>query len=89
MHDFGDGNLVFSASDLANASECLWAQVRRIDRALGFDIEVPKDEDAMLVRAGSLGDVHEARKLAEFKRQFPGGVAEVVHCASWVKGYFK
>ena len=77
MHDFGDGILVFSASDLANASECLWAQVRRIDRALGFAIEVPKDEDSMLVRAGSLGDVHEARKLAEFKRQFQGGVAEI------------
>ena len=77
MHDFGDGNLVFSASDLANASECLWAQVRRIDRALGYAIEVPKDEDSMLVRAGSLGDAHEARKLAEFKIQFQDGVAEI------------
>jgi len=77
MHDFGDGNLVFSASDLANASECLWAQVRRIDRALGFAIEVPKDEDSMLVRAGALGNAHEARKLAEFKSQFQGGVAEI------------
>jgi uncharacterized protein len=67
MQDFGGGKLVFSASDLANASECLWAQVRRIDKALGFDIQVPKDDDAMLVRAGSLGDRHEANKLSEFK----------------------
>lgn len=77
MQDFGSGNLVFSASDLANASECLWAQVRRIDRALGFDLDVPRDNDLMLVRAGSLGDAHEARKLAEFKHRFKDGVAEI------------
>ena len=77
MQDFGDGILVFSASDLANASECLWAQVRRIDRALGYAIEVPKDKGAMLARAGALGGAHEARKLAEFKIQFQDGVAEI------------
>ena len=77
MQDFGGGNLVFSASDLANASECLWAQVRRIDRALGYAIEVPKDKGAMLARAGALGGAHEARKLAEFKIQFQDGVAEI------------
>jgi uncharacterized protein len=77
MQDFGGGKLVFSASDLANASECLWAQVRRIDKALGFDIQVPKDDDAMLVRAGSLGDRHEAKKLSEFKIKYESGVAEI------------
>jgi uncharacterized protein len=77
MQNFDNGKLVFSASDLANASECLWAQVRRIDKALGFDIEVPKDDDAMLERAGQLGNIHEAKKLEEFRSQFGEGVAEI------------
>jgi predicted RecB family nuclease len=77
MQDFGGGKLVFSASDLAVASECMWAQVRRVDKALGHDISVPKDDDAMLVRAGSLGDRHEAEKLKEFKIKFGDGVAEI------------
>ena len=77
MQNYGDGRLVCSASDLANASECLWAQVRRIDRALGFDIEVPKESDVMLVRAGQLGDVHEQKQLAIFKDKFGDGVVEI------------
>ena len=77
MQDFGDGKLVFSASDLANASECLWAQVRRVDKALGFDIEVPKETDSMLQRAGKLGDVHEQKQLERYHKEFSGGVVEI------------
>ncbi len=77
MHNYGDDKLVFSASDLANASECLWAQVRRIDKALGFDIKVPKEDDVMLKRAGKLGDVHEQKQLAHFKAVFGDGVVEI------------
>jgi uncharacterized protein len=77
MQNYGGDKLVFSASDLANASECLWAQVRRIDKALGFDIEVPKDDDVMLKRAGRLGDVHEQKQLAHFKAVFGDGVVEI------------
>jgi predicted RecB family nuclease len=69
--------LVFSASDLSKADECLWAQVRRIDRALGFDVEVPKDMDPMLVRAGSLGDRHELARLAEFRNKHGDDVVEI------------
>jgi uncharacterized protein len=77
MQDYGSGKLVFSASDLAIASECQWAQVRRIDKALGHKITVPKDEDAMLQRAGRLGDLHELRKLEEYRKLFPGAVVEI------------
>jgi predicted RecB family nuclease len=77
MQDYGSGKLVFSASDLAVASECQWAQVRRIDKSLGHDITVPKDEDAMLQRAGRLGDLHELRKLEEYRGKFPGAVVEI------------
>jgi uncharacterized protein len=77
MQDFGDGKLVFSASDLANANECLWAQVRRIDKALGFEIVVPKDNDSMLARAGQLGDVHEQKQLERYREEFGDGVVEI------------
>lgn len=76
MQNIGE-RLVFSASDLSNANECLWAQVRRIDRALGFPIEVPKDNDPMLIRAGKLGDRHELERLAEFRIKHGDGVVEI------------
>ena len=77
MQDFGNGKLVFSASDLAIASECQWAQVRRIDKALGHKITVPKDDDPMLERAGLLGGVHERKQLESYRAQFPGAVVEI------------
>lgn len=77
MQNFGSGKLVFSASDLGVASECEWAQARRIDKALGHDIAVPKDNDPMLVRAGELGGVHELNQLEAYRKQFPGAVVEI------------
>lgn len=77
MQDYGSGKLVFSASDLAVASECQWAQVRRIDKSLGHDIDVPKDDDPMLVRAGELGGIHELKQLEAYRAKFPGAVVEV------------
>ena len=77
MQNYGSGKLAFSASDLAVASECQWAQVRRIDKALGHDVKVPKDNDPMLVRAGELGGVHELKQLEAYRAQFPGAVVEI------------
>lgn len=77
MQRFESGTLVFSATDLAIASECQWAQVRRIDKALGHSITVPEDEDEMLKRAGKLGDVHELKKLEAYRKQLPGAVIEI------------
>lgn len=70
------GHIVISASDLTALSNCEWSLVRRIDQVVGHKVEVLKDEDEMLKRAGKLGFVHEKRQLAEFKVDFPGQVVE-------------
>lgn len=78
MQDYGQGRLVFSASDLTSATECLWASVRKIDKKLGFEIEIPSEvEDGMLVRTGELGNMHEARQLERYKNQFGDQVVEL------------
>lgn len=76
--------LVTSASDLTAASMCEFAFLRRVDAKLGRPVEVPLDDDAMLVRAGSLGDEHEDRVLRELREEFgegalgaSGGVVEI------------
>lgn len=72
-----NGTIIYSASDLSAASDCEWAVVRKLDKMLGHDIEVPVVEDDMLKRAGDLGNVHEERKLANLREDFPGGVVEI------------
>ncbi|MBP6685585.1 MAG: TM0106 family RecB-like putative nuclease, partial [Leucobacter sp.] len=81
--------LVTSASDLTAASMCEFAFLRRVDAKLGRAVDVPLDDDAMLARAGSLGDAHEERVLGELREQFgpgslgaPGGVVEIPRPAS-------
>ena len=76
--------LVTSASDLTAASMCEFAFLRRVDAKFGRTIDVPGDDDAMLARAGSLGDQHEARVLAELRERHgvcavgePGAVVEI------------
>ena len=64
MQDYGNRKLIFSASDLTSATECSWAIVRKIDKKLGFSIEIPSDaDDGMLARTGELGNLHEAKQL--------------------------
>ncbi|MGI8393868.1 TM0106 family RecB-like putative nuclease [Leucobacter sp. W1038] len=85
QHLTGDDlRLVTSASDLTAASTCEFAFLRRVDRRLGRDIEVPDNDDAMLARAAKLGEAHEARVLASYVAEFgsgsagePGGVVEL------------
>ncbi|MEY3406303.1 MAG: hypothetical protein RLZZ556_375 [Actinomycetota bacterium] len=78
MQDYGQGKLVFSASDLTSATECLWAIVRNIDKKLGFEIDLPADDDdGMLIRTGELGNIHEARHLARYKEEFGDQVLEL------------
>lgn len=66
--------LVTSASDLTAASNCEFAFLRRVDAKLGRDVAVAADDDAMLARAGGLGDEHEARVLGELREQYGAGV---------------
>jgi predicted RecB family nuclease len=63
-----DTTVIFSASDLGAAAGCEWALMRKLDSKLGRVDAVPDDGDAMLRRAGALGDEHELRYLENLKR---------------------
>lgn len=82
--DDGGQRLVTSASDLTAASTCEFAFLRKVDQKLGRDTVVPDNDDAMLLRAAELGDVHEARTLERYRAALgagepfaAGGVVEI------------
>ncbi|PRY70619.1 uncharacterized protein B0I08_101756 [Glaciihabitans tibetensis] len=60
--------VVYSASDLTAAAQCEWALMRKLDGKLGRIERAVDDGDAMMARAGKLGDAHELATLEEFKR---------------------
>ncbi|WP_353988233.1 TM0106 family RecB-like putative nuclease [Ruicaihuangia caeni] len=72
-----DGRIITSPSDLTLASNCEFAFLRGIDAKLGRVATVADDDDAMLVRAGALGDQHELNVLAEYRDRFGAGVVEI------------
>ena len=72
-----DGSVVTSASDLKKASECEFAFLRELDVKLGRETLFEPNADAMLERAGRLGDEHERRVLAHYREQFGAGVVEI------------
>jgi predicted RecB family nuclease len=74
MYLLGDA-VVTSASDLKKASECEFAFLRALDAKLGRCEPVPDPEDAMLERAGRLGDRHEELQLEAYLARFGEGVA--------------
>ena len=63
-----DSNVIFSATDLGAAAGCEWALMRKLDGKLGRVPAVPDDGDAMLRRAGTLGDEHELRTLERLRQ---------------------
>lgn len=63
-------DLVFSATDLVEAARCEYAVLRKLDDKLGRGPGLPVVEDDMQKRAAQLGDAHEARVLADYRRQF-------------------
>lgn len=77
-----DGLVIWSASDLAVASECEFGFLRRLDVRAGR-LEDPRfARDAMLERAADLGDVHEGRVLDAYKDEFGDGVVEIARPAN-------
>lgn len=58
--------VIWSASDLKAAAECEFAWCRAIDAKLGRVPAVEEPEDATLMRAALLGDVHERNVLAHY-----------------------
>ncbi|WP_241983575.1 MULTISPECIES: bifunctional RecB family nuclease/DEAD/DEAH box helicase [unclassified Cryobacterium] len=63
-----DKTVIFSASDLGAAAGCEWALMRKLDGKLGRIDTVPDEGDAMLRRAGALGDAHELRYLERLRQ---------------------
>jgi len=63
-----DSTVIFSATDLGAAAGCEWALMRKLDGKLGRIDTVVDEGDAMLRRAGALGDEHELRYLETLKR---------------------
>ncbi|MDH5147021.1 DNA helicase, partial [Microbacterium sp. RD12] len=61
--------VIWSASDLKAAAECEFAWSRAIDAKLGRVPAVEEPEDATLLRAAQLGDVHEQNVLERFIRE--------------------
>ncbi|MEO8529469.1 MAG: TM0106 family RecB-like putative nuclease, partial [Pseudolysinimonas sp.] len=67
----------YSATDLKGAVECEWALMRKLDSKLGRIEAVEEVDDPMLVRAGKLGNEHEARALDDYKLKYGDGVVEI------------
>src|SRR5688572_6845428 len=72
-----DGSVVTSASDLKKASECEFAFLRELDVKLGRDTLFEAAGDAMMARAGQLGNEHEHRVLERYRAQFGDAVVEI------------
>jgi len=71
------GTVVTSASDLKKASDCEFAFLRELDVKLGRETLFEPVADAMLERAGRLGDAHEIRVLERYRAEFGDGVVEI------------
>ncbi|WP_458116524.1 TM0106 family RecB-like putative nuclease [Arthrobacter sp. D2-10] len=63
-------DLVFSATDLVNASVCEYRTLRVLDEKLGRAEKPAFDADEMLERTAQLGDVHERRILDGFVAEY-------------------
>ncbi|RXZ48212.1 PD-(D/E)XK nuclease family protein, partial [Agromyces binzhouensis] len=72
-----DGTVVTSASDLKKASDCEFAFLRELDVKLGRETLFEPVADAMLERAGRMGDAHELRVLERYRDEFGDGVVEI------------
>ncbi|WP_407344926.1 TM0106 family RecB-like putative nuclease [Pengzhenrongella phosphoraccumulans] len=70
MFLLSDGDLVYSASDLANAATCEFALLRALDAKLGRIAPLELTADAMLARAATLGDAHEKSVLQGYRDTF-------------------
>lgn len=71
-----DGNILYSASDLASAARCEYALLRDFDAKLrrGPAVSV---EDELLQRTATLGDDHERRRLDRLRGQFGDEIAVI------------
>jgi len=68
--DSAEARVVWSATDLKLAAECEFAWARALDAKLGRVPAVEDPEDATLLRAAALGDVHERAVLDDYLARF-------------------
>jgi uncharacterized protein len=71
-----DGNIVYSASDLAAAARCEYTLLRDLDAKLGWGPAVDV-EDELLARTAALGTEHERRRLDQLRDEFGDAVAVI------------
>ncbi len=64
-----DDVVIYSASDLAAASQCEYALLRQFDAKLGWATAVSVEDD-LLTRTAALGDEHERRRLELLRAEF-------------------
>jgi predicted RecB family nuclease len=69
-----DGQVIYSASDLAAAARCEYALLRSFDARLGWGPAVSSD-DELLARTAQLGDEHEQRHLEQLRAAADDNVA--------------
>ncbi len=79
-----DDVVIYSASDLAAASQCEYALLWQFDAKLGWAAAVSVDDD-LLARTAALGDEHERRRLELLRVEF-GEVAVIGRPAYTVAG---
>lgn len=72
-----DGNIVYSASDLASAARCEYALLRDFDAKLGRGTAAVSVEDELLARTAVLGDDHERRRLDRLRAQYGDEIAVI------------
>ncbi|WP_084830206.1 TM0106 family RecB-like putative nuclease [Demequina rhizosphaerae] len=80
--------MMWSASDVVRAAECEYATLRRLDEVRGRSPRLEAEADAMLERAGALGDLHEADVLMDMRDALAEatGLAEEAVVRTWRPG---
>jgi uncharacterized protein len=71
-----DGQVIYSASDLAAAARCEYALLRSFDAQLGWGPAVSSD-DELLARTAQLGGEHEQRHLQQLRATADDNVAVI------------
>ncbi|MDT5325549.1 MAG: hypothetical protein QOF25_2701, partial [Mycobacterium sp.] len=71
-----DGQVIYSASDLAAAARCEYALLRSFDAQLGWGPAVSSD-DELLARTAQLGGEHEQRHLQQLRATAEDNVAVI------------
>lgn len=79
-----EGTLLWSATDVVQLSQCQYGALRRLDEVNGLRPKLDKVADAMMQRAGELGDTHESDQLARLREAVANTVGASEHDVTWI-----